>query len=1074
MAANARGNEQRRRYFGGGEKSALDEAIAAYRLARTFGKDEDDDLRSVVANSLGSCLSERFKIAHDPDDLREGIAALEESNALTPEWSPYKKMVMTNLGLCAQQLYDATQEPRYIEAYVGSFARAAELATEPDEVLSYINRLGPAAHQAYRQTGKPEYLDICLDALERFLPVAQEPAKVLARMAEVLIDRYNKTSRSEDFDRAIDCQRRALAEQTIDADLRNGLRVDQAHFLIARAARTGSEADLQLGDQCLAALADVTALSATARSGLAAAWKQRFDISKQPAHLDRAIACAEAALDASPVGDEARVTRLAKLAVLLDWRYAISGPAAARDRIRQLAREVLALRRFETHASVDAVVQLGIVLQNQYTADGRLSDLELAIDCFEGLASAPQSQSAQHSAIMSNLGNALGDRYVRRGAREDLQRALACHHAAVQTADAANKGATLTNLGAVLSVCYDEIHELDYLNQSIDAYQRSIDATLAGSDLLPARLDNLGAALDRRFDVTRDRTDLDRAIELHQRALALLPDPCEVRVGVLNNLAVRLHKRYQSDRREADHTQVLETFRTAIKEGLEHSRGEALKAARNWVNQSFGLRNWAEVVEAYGWFETAATALLRIQAQRRDKEDWLRDLARVPSRAAVAFAHLGDLARAVVTLEQGCARLLAEALRTRRTGSLAPDASASDPKAQADAAFAQICRSAAATPLVYLCASEQGGLALIVDRDGTVRQLAIDALHPDELDRIMIGTDAAPGYLLAYEAWRGVAARPAALESWHAALKKTVLWQGERVFAELLPALSGIDEIVLIAVGTLALLPWHASPLAAPGPGATHVIDGLGIRYAPIAGALATDVPHQPSYVYFAAHNPQPANGAPLPLSELEVASCAQRFARAQIVSGAAATAEALIAGLDACDVFHFAGHAASDLRLPLNGGLEVAGPARLTLERLLAELHSGRLAVLSACETGVPGLRLPEEAISLSSGFLQVGFTGVIASLWPVSDFSAFFVMDRFYAAWPAQERDPGVALRGAQRWLRDASAAELAQQLERRERLLDNPEIAKLHRQLRAMQPEARPFSALFSWAAFSLWGV
>jgi CHAT domain-containing protein len=294
------------------------------------------------------------------------------------------------------------------------------------------------------------------------------------------------------------------------------------------------------------------------------------------------------------------------------------------------------------------------------------------------------------------------------------------------------------------------------------------------------------------------------------------------------------------------------------------------------------------------------------------------------------------------------------------------------------------------------------------------------------------------------------------------------------VLAKLLPALVGIDEIVLITVGTLALLPWHASPLPAPGPGATHVIDQLCIRYAPIASALAMDVPHQPSFVYFAAHNPQPANGVPLPLSELEVASCAQRFAQAQIVSGAAATAEALIAGLDACDVFHFAGHAASDLRLPLNGGLEVAGPTRLTLERLLAEQHSGRLAVLSACETGVPGLRLPEEAISLSSGFLQVGFTGVIASLWPVSDFSTFFVMDRFYAAWPAQERDPGVALRDAQRWLRDASAVELAQELERHERLLDHPPIAKLHRQLRAAPPAARPFSALFSWAPFSLWGA
>ena len=121
-----------------------------------------------------------------------------------------------------------------------------------------------------------------------------------------------------------------------------------------------------------------------------------------------------------------------------------------------------------------------------------------------------------------------------------------------------------------------------------------------------------------------------------------------------------------------------------------------------------------------------------------------------------------------------------------------------------------------------------------------------------------------------------------------------------------------------------------------------------------------------------------------------------------------------------------------------------------------------------------MPGLRLPEEAISLSSGFLQVGFTGIIASLWPLSDFSEFFLMDRFYAAWPAQERDPGVALRGAQRWLRDTSAAGARAAARTARQLLDNPQIAKLHRQLRAMRPEARPLSALFSWAAFSLWGV
>jgi hypothetical protein len=68
---------------------------------------------------------------------------------------------------------------------------------------------------------------------------------------------------------------------------------------------------------------------------------------------------------------------------------------------------------------------------------------------------------------MSNLGNALKERYVRRGAREDLQRGLGCHRAAVQTTE--NKGTVLTNLGTVLSAWYHATHELDYLNQTIDA-----------------------------------------------------------------------------------------------------------------------------------------------------------------------------------------------------------------------------------------------------------------------------------------------------------------------------------------------------------------------------------------------------------------------------------------------------------------------------------------------------------------------------------------------------------------------------------------------------------------------------
>ena len=56
---------------------------------------------------------------------------------------------------------------------------------------------------------------------------------------------------------------------------------------------------------------------------------------------------------------------------------------------------------------------------------------------------------------------------------------------------------------------------------------------------------------------------------------------------------------------------------------------------------------------------------------------------------------------------------------------------------------------------------------------------------------------------------------------------------------------------------------------------------------------------------------------------------------------------------------------------------------------------------------------RAPEESVSLSTGFLQFGFAGVIASQWAVADSSTFLLMTRFYALWRRDRMDPGEALR-------------------------------------------------------------
>jgi CHAT domain-containing protein len=78
-------------------------------------------------------------------------------------------------------------------------------------------------------------------------------------------------------------------------------------------------------------------------------------------------------------------------------------------------------------------------------------------------------------------------------------------------------------------------------------------------------------------------------------------------------------------------------------------------------------------------------------------------------------------------------------------------------------------------------------------------------------------------------------------------------------------------------------------------------------------------------------------------------------------------------------------------------------------------------MATLSACETGVPGARLPDEVVSLPSAFIRAGFGGAIGSLWTVRDDSTAQLMTRFYQLWRAEGMPPVFALARAQKELRE-----------------------------------------------------
>ena len=127
-------------------------------------------------------------------------------------------------------------------------------------------------------------------------------------------------------------------------------------------------------------------------------------------------------------------------------------------------------------------------------------------------------------------------------------------------------------------------------------------------------------------------------------------------------------------------------------------------------------------------------------------------------------------------------------------------------------------------------------------------------------------------------------------------------------------------------------------------------------------------------------------------------------------------------------EVAHFSCHGGANWSDPEKSGLLMANDEILTVKDLF-ELHleGARLATLSACETGVPGTKLPDEVVSLPSAFIRAGFAGAIGSLWTVEDKSTAQLMTSFYQLWRKKGMTPVQALAEAQKKLRKRRSSSI-----------------------------------------------
>jgi CHAT domain-containing protein/tetratricopeptide (TPR) repeat protein len=288
--------------------------------------------------------------------------------------------------------------------------------------------------------------------------------------------------------------------------------------------------------------------------------------------------------------------------------------------------------------------------------------------------------------------------------------------------------------------------------------------------------------------------------------------------------------------------------------------------------------------------------------------------------------------------------------------------------------------------------------------------------------------------------------------------------------------------VLLVPQGGLGLLPVHAAWREVNGK-KRYFLDDYTVSYAPSGYALSISSrrlgePQRQQRSVLAVANPT----RDLPFTPAEGRAVIALFTNFKSLEEDQATEKMVIAAAPGCNYLHFSCHGFYHWQDAMQSGLVLAGGKPLTVAEIISrlDLSAARLVTLSACETGLTDIRQsPDEYLGLPAGFLQAGTPAVLSTLWPVEDLSTRLLIDQFYRYHLQDRLVPAMALRKAQIWLRDNSAADLALADQWKQvyqtttdREVERTALWGMH--YHAKHAKDKPFSSPYYWAPFTFAGV
>lgn len=964
-----------------------------------LGRDLPPDDRGMVSDFASTVLLAEFIEEGDQDDL-DAAVEIRRAEAGRAE---------ADLG-CAANV---------------NLASALMTAFDHDEAASHLAEAAEA-----------------LGSASRFATNDGQRAIISGARGNLHSRRYDLHRDRADLDAAV--REYENAAQAPDASVRARARSSLASLLWEHCREGGGESHLIDAERhARAALSEAPEEASARRYGLLARiLRDRHQRDGVGDRLDEAEEIMDVLLGSVPPDSPERADLVGTASSIAYSRYLVRHERTVLDEAIRLTDEALdgyARREAEggTSDRQDRAVlanQICLLLTELFTLDGVRDHIDRAVGTAESCLAGPLPHHLDHG-LRTNLANALHRRFESYGERRDLQAGIREARRVAGRARGAGERATALHILALLLGDKARMSGLDAdFDEAIARVDEEIRLTPRSSTELPPALVNKADLISGRVgadEAAGDDPVVAQLIEILEDAWSLSPEPSALRARAAYQLGYRYAQRSGffglaagadepnpaltlSEEQAADLRRAMTLWNEAV--ALDEPF-VMIEAGQRLGDVAFTAERWDGAALGYRAALDAADRLVDRRTLAVDRQLARFQVQGVAAAAGLAALKAGSPRDAVLCLEQGTATLLARTMGRRAK--------------QVDYDDVVAAAQTLGGPLVYWAATLAGGFAIVVCPDGEITSAPLPLTTAEVENRLA-------GLRAAFSRQQG----EDVLDRWADAVQDLLGWVWETAVKPVVHALDGHPTAGLVPVGRLASLPLAASspprgdPLlartvprlfpdsgavrsASPWRGAPEVVlvcdPGEGRRWLRHAVAEADRV---------AARHPGARRVAVArDGAELTTRGAGNRVLRARgLVPGTAAGASGPAGDpgrwtelIGAVDIAHVICHYDLDPDEPLRSVLRL-GDGITVADLLDRRLPGSPHLVLSACDTGLGGARLPDEAIGIGTVLLSAGARSVVASLWPLDDELAAGFMDAYHRRLAAGN-EPAAALAAVQR---------------------------------------------------------